>query len=303
TLVQIRDDVDDLNTYINLPWATRIALSQQFVEGMHILYSLRIVHADLNGQNLMVDMAQGSLTIIDLDGGAVAGTGQTPVVLGKPEPGWLAPEIMAELVRTTARQQVTVGIPVDLWSTACGVHYLLFGLAPFFFMAEQYQTAAYLQHHTWPALHGLNGIQTQNNHVFGYYERAYQQSPAQAQRLLTFAFQRGYLDTGQRPTAYQWLQELHAVAAQLPPAPRPPPPVPAPTPPPPVPARLTCTVCGEANTPDVVYCQHCLTRLGGERWCPHSPLPFAVPLRLLARFGKHRTPDRGRHCVVCGAAL
>jgi serine/threonine protein kinase len=81
-LNKILDDVNDLNAYINLSWANRIELCRQFVEGMHILYSLRIIHADLNGQNLMIDMAQGTLAIIDCDGGAVAGTGLTPVTIG-----------------------------------------------------------------------------------------------------------------------------------------------------------------------------------------------------------------------------
>lgn len=297
-LSQILDDVQDLNIYINLPWAKRIELCRQFVEGMHILYSLRIVHADLNGQNLMIDMTQATLAIIDLDGGTVAGTGLTPVTIGKLEPGWLAPEIMARLSQTTARQQIPVGIAVDLWSTACGVHHLLFGLAPFFFMAQQAQIAGYLARYTWPQLHGLQGIATQNTPVFGYYERVLQQSPAT--RLMEFAFQRGYLDPAQRPIAYQWLQEFGAAMAQTGLAPRPRPVALSPMPG----ALLVACPSGHDNDPDEVYCQQCGVQLCGDLWCPHSNgKPFVMPLSLLARFGRHQTPEKARYCTICGGVL
>lgn len=197
---------DDLNAYINLSWKQRIEFCRQFVEGMHVLYSLRVIHADLNGQHLMLDMSQRTLAILDLDGGAVAGTGTAPVVIGKWEPGWLAPQIMAALARTTARQPINVTIQADLWSVACGVHHLLFGLSPFFFLAQQPQIARYLATYQWPQLSGLDGLAIQNRHAFDYYKRAYQQSPAH--RLLEFSFRRGYLDPAQRPIAYQWLQEF-----------------------------------------------------------------------------------------------
>jgi len=299
TLHKILDDEKALNAYINLPWAKRIELCRQFVEGMHILYSLRIVHADLDGHNLMIDMAQGMLAIIDLDGGTVAGMGLTPATIGKWEPGWLAPEIMAKLVQTTAHQQIPVGIAVDLWATACGVHYLLFGMPPFFFMAQQAQVADYLARYTWPQLHGLQGIATQNMPVFGYYERASQQSPAR--RLMEFAFQRGYLDPAQRPTAYQWLQEFVAVMAQNGPAPRPRPVAPSPT----VGALvIACPVCGQDNDPDAVYCRYCAAQLCGDCWCPHSlHRRFVMPLSLLTRLGRHQTPEKARYCVVCGGML
>ncbi len=128
---------DELTDYINLPLEDRLTFCLHFVQGMHILYSLRLVHADINGQNLLVDTTNCTLTIIDLDGGALSSRGTAPVVIGKPEPGWLAPEIMAKLAHTTTRQQIEVGIQVDLWSIACGVHHLLFGLAPFLWQNNQ----------------------------------------------------------------------------------------------------------------------------------------------------------------------
>lgn len=295
---ELCSDVQALNRYINLPWPQRLELCRQFVEGMDVLYSLCIIHADLNGQNLMVDMARTTLTIIDLDGGAVAGTGLTPVTIGKLEPGWLAPEIMRQLAQTTQRQAIEVGITVDLWSIACGVHQLLFGLPPFFFMAKQEEIPTYLARHTWPDVQGLRGVQVHNQGVFGYYQRAYAACPPDVKRLLALTFQRGYLDPTQRATAYQLLQALPA--DYQPPPPSPPLPAPlAPPPPPPAPARVICPRCGAENPQVQLYCQDCATPLGRERLCPHSFI-FPLPLPGLARFGRHWMPEQARFCPVCG---
>src|SRR5205823_3571204 len=106
---------------------------------------LTIVHADLNSQNLMIDTTATKLSIIDLDGGAVARSGSIPIVIGKQnEPGWIAPEIFAQLLRTTRKQVMDVSITTDLWSISCGVHYLLFGLSPFFFVAKRPDIKNYL---------------------------------------------------------------------------------------------------------------------------------------------------------------
>ncbi len=303
-LSDIFSDVNAFNTYINLPWAQRLELCRQFVEGMDILYSLHLIHADLNGQNLLVDMVQTTLTIIDLDGGAVAGTGLTPVTIGKLEPGWLAPEIMRQLAQTTQRQVIPVGMAVDLWSMACGVHQLLFGLAPFFFMAQQEDIPAYLARYTWPHLKGLQGLSTHNHQAFGYYERVYAQSPAAIRRFLAFAFQKGYGDPAQRPTASQWLQECTAALTQHGPVSLPPAPPPAPPASPGVPSMIACPACGHDNSPTMLYCQYCAALLGAERLCPHSARKrFVLPLPGLARFGRHWTPETAQYCTVCGERL
>jgi hypothetical protein len=159
-------------------------------------------------------------------------------------------------------------------------------------------------------LRGLQGIATHNAPGFDYYERAHQQSPDSARRLLAFAFQRGYGNPTQRPTAYQWLQAFTAVLAQQGAAARPSPVVPPPAPGPaasrPVPrARpVVCPVCGKDNAADEVYCQHCAAQLCGDIWCPHSLRRhrLAIPL-LLARFGRHLTPEKARACPVCGGVL
>src|SRR5579872_1278888 len=111
------DSDTELEEYINLSLTLRLRFCLQFTEGMSLLYSLNIVHADLNGQNLLIDCASGQLCIIDLDGGVVARTGSDPIVMGKAAaPEWIAPEIIAQLSRTTQRQNINVDIAADFWS-------------------------------------------------------------------------------------------------------------------------------------------------------------------------------------------
>ena len=67
---------------------------------------------------------------------------------------------------------------------------------------------------------------------------------------------------------------------------------------------IACPVYGQDNDPDKVYCQHCAVQLCGDRWYPHSPhRRFIMPLPLLARLGRHQTPEKGWYCVVCGGTL
>lgn len=200
---------NDLEDYINLPLEARLNLCLQFAHGMHILYALTIIHADLNGQNIILDTANQRLAIIDLDGGAVAKAGSAPITVGKWEPGWLAPEILFQLLRTTRLQAVDVRITADLWSIACGVHHLFFGLSPFFFIAKQPDILKYLKSYRWPQLRGLKGIATANTNAFDYYEKQFN-GTRELGKSFRVSFQEGYLSPSRRIGAYQWMQAVRA---------------------------------------------------------------------------------------------
>jgi serine/threonine protein kinase len=195
---------EDINAYINLPLRTRLHLSLQFVEGMNVLYGCNIIHADLNGQNLMLNLEKKNLAIIDIDGGAVGKTADIPFAL-KFEPGWLAPEIDRQLVSSTRRAATVLDTRIDLWSIACGVHYLLFGLSPFFFAASQTEVDKYLERYSWPSLQGIEGIELQNAEAFDYFQRAYLEVP-DLHPLFQQSFQAGYSDPSARVSPDQWMR-------------------------------------------------------------------------------------------------
>jgi serine/threonine protein kinase len=204
---------EDINEYINLPLETRLLLCLQFVEGMNVLYGCGIIHTDLNAQNLILDLPRRRLAIIDLDGGAVANTASIPVAL-KFEPGWLAPEIDRQLVGSTRRAAAVLDTRIDLWSIACGIHHLLFGLSPFFFIANQPDVETYLKRHRWPSLKDLSEIEVQNTEAFDYFERAYAAVP-ELHPLLQQSFQNGYLDPSLRINPYHWMRVLHRMLLQV----------------------------------------------------------------------------------------
>jgi serine/threonine protein kinase len=198
--------VQDINAYINLPLETRLHLALQFVEGMNILYGCNIIHADLNGQNLMVDVERQRLSIIDIDGGAVGRAEDIPFAL-KFEPGWLAPEIDRQIVSSTHKASAVLDTRIDLWSIACGVHYLLFGLSPFFFATTQTDVENYLQRYTWPSLKGVEGVDLQNSDAFDYFERAHLEVP-DLRPLFQQSLQAGYADPSARVNPYPWMRVI-----------------------------------------------------------------------------------------------
>lgn len=192
----------DLDNFIRVPWSKKLSLCLQFTQALKVLYDLTIVHADINGENVLIDSDRRVLVLIDLDGGAVAKSGCAPTVKGKPDPQWLAPEIWDQW----EQQSVEVGMAADLWSIACGVHHLLFGLEPFFFIPEVPDRIDYLTHYRWPQLRGLH-IATNNHDAFDYYKQCFKRSGALGE-LFRVSFQEGYLDPSRRITAYQWMQVI-----------------------------------------------------------------------------------------------
>src|SRR5258708_5509750 len=197
--------------YVQLPLASRLTIASHFVDGMSALYALTIVHADLNGQNLLVDMRRCGLNIIDIDGGAVARNEQVPVVCGKPEPGWLAPEVWRQFGKSASQRQVTVALTADLWSIACGVHHLLFGVAPFFFMDAYSAIPSYLHRYKWPQLTGLGAIGTRNAFYFGRYQQMLGEVP-DLLALFRRCFQDGFEVPAQRLSPSHW---EHAITGEL----------------------------------------------------------------------------------------
>jgi serine/threonine protein kinase/lipoprotein NlpI len=206
SFAKILENKDERDFYVNLPLKQRLSFCYQFAEAMDILYSLTIVHADINAENLLLDINKGLLYVIDLDGGAVAKQGEVPVVIGKCDGIWLAPEIWKKLklFNQPSGSSINVNIQCDLWSLTCGIHYLLFGVEPFFFIDNQADVFKYLENYEWPQLRNLQGLQIVYENLFDYYERKFQEIPQSLQECLKHSIQKGYLDPKERLTPYTW---------------------------------------------------------------------------------------------------
>lgn len=201
-----KEDSKKLNFYINLPLKDRLHFCHQFVEGMSILYGLTIIHADINGSNLIIDFKRKMLAIIDVDGGTVAKTESKPITMGKfISPSWLAPEIFSQYNKD--RSNINVKITADLWSISCGIHYLLFGIPPFFFVFDRLDIPQYLKSHEWPKIRNIN-VKTHNESNFDYYERNYSKLPEIICKKFEISFREGYLDPNKRIVADEWLNVI-----------------------------------------------------------------------------------------------
>lgn len=192
----------ELQYYLKLSIKDRIKLCFQFTEGMNILYQLTIIHADINSKNLMIDIENKTLSIIDLDGGAVAERRQIPTVFGKPVTDfhWMAPEIFSQYKKG---EKIEVNISADEWSTACGIHYLLFGMSPYFFITKEYDIEKYLKTYKWPKWPYGNDIDTINEDWFRYYESVYKKVP-NLHEFLEHSFNKGYFKENNRISTAIW---------------------------------------------------------------------------------------------------
>lgn len=200
------EDGKKLNSYINLPLKDRLLFCHQFVEGMSILYGLTIIHADINGSNLIIDFKRKMLAIIDFDGGTVAKKESNPITWGKfISPSWVAPEIFSQYNKD--RHNINVKITADLWSISCGIHYLLFGIPPFFFIFDRLDIRKYLNTHEWPKLRNIN-VKTHNKSNFDYHEKNYSKLPEEIRKKLEISFREGYLDPNKRIVADEWLNVI-----------------------------------------------------------------------------------------------
>jgi serine/threonine protein kinase len=201
-------DESGFDGYLRVPLVNRLKLCHQFAEGMSLFYGLTMVHADLNCQNLMVDLKRPAITIIDPDGGFVARAGGMPSVLGKFEPGWMAPEIREAIVQKK-KGIAPVGVWTDGWAVAVGIHYLLFGISPFFFLEDSRSIRRYLSVCRWPEIRSVSGVSFRNHQAHAAYLQ-HMAKVSQLHGLFQAAFQHGYHQPRRRPNATSWIFRVDA---------------------------------------------------------------------------------------------
>lgn len=115
---------------------TRLRVAARLAEGVAALHRHGVVHADLTEPNVRVEMTTAKPVLLDVDGGGVLAsslgpayrTGLAPLVRGRPEPSFLAPELCLD-------GSALPSLASDRWSLAVLLHRLLFcGLDPYFFV-------------------------------------------------------------------------------------------------------------------------------------------------------------------------
>ncbi|HWW62902.1 MAG TPA: serine/threonine-protein kinase, partial [Thermoanaerobaculia bacterium] len=150
---KILDDDAQLATLQKLPLSAKMRIALELVAAFDFLKSkILFIHADIKAEALFLDLKGKHCAIIDFDGGALASSiNDSPTTFGTPQ-DWLAPEIARQLTTPGRTGKIKVNLSSDAWSVNVAIHYILFGVSPFFFLSEVSDRSmdAFLKKHQWP---------------------------------------------------------------------------------------------------------------------------------------------------------
>lgn len=197
--------------YASMDISKKIKICYSLAKGFRVLGEIYYVHADLNPQNLFVNLRTTEAAIIDFDSGAIMDNpNDTPTTIGKAFEGeWLASEILAELASQTGTvRKFRISLQTDTWSVAVAIHYLLFLRGPYFFLKLLSKSAVldYLANYRWfeaggKATHFDSKKQILYTNYKSYVETTL---PKPILEKLQSTFNEGYANTGRRTNFSQW---------------------------------------------------------------------------------------------------
>lgn len=208
-----------LNQYLRLSLNLRLQCALDLAEAFSILRDIQYIHADVNPLNLFVSFDDGHLIIIDYDSGAVVeNANDSPTTYGK-QNEWLAPEVVVQLIGNN--HVVRVDVFTDTWAVAVGIHYLLFGLFPFFFLNDFSSSIArkYLSRSRWPlADFNDKSFLQQERKRYKQYRDLYdhQVEIKELARGFEATFNEGLLKPDRRLSYVQWVQRIRPLVKPVP---------------------------------------------------------------------------------------
>ena len=112
--------------YCSLDLGKRVKLARSFAMGYAILEKLGFLHADVNTENVFINLETCEVLLIDFDAGVLRVNGdELPQTPGKPNE-FLAPEI-----KNAAGVDISkFNEAAELWSVGFMIHTLIFGVHP-----------------------------------------------------------------------------------------------------------------------------------------------------------------------------
>lgn len=202
----------------------RLQIACQIAVGVERLHDVRIIHADIAGPNIVIDLANMNAFIIDVDGGGVAGS-LAPRIRGHHDE-WIAPELQG-------KKPKPAGLASDRWSLAMVLHEVITGMPPFYFCHILAERTRYADN--WPPI--AEDVPSE----FGQQTRQHRETIERicdVAELFRRAFGRGQIKPRMRPTASEWVQCL---AKHLWVSPH---------------RGRECRSCGTISNPELIYCQN-----------------------------------------------
>jgi serine/threonine protein kinase len=201
----ILDGVDDQTTIFDaLPFLIKFQIAYWLVQGFELFNKISYVHADINPQNIFINMHSGELAMIDYDGGAIIEKADDETLaFGKLADGeWIAPEL--EISKTNT-------LLTDRWSVAVALHYLFFGRGPFFFLTETSITTLrnyLLKNRFYPVNLDDNDIGIYEHQYLVYNDIIKKNIPGFMHYEMVRTYQEGFFNPVKRTSYTTWLKLL-----------------------------------------------------------------------------------------------
>jgi len=198
-----------LREYATLSFDKRFLLVKQLCEALLELEKISFIHADINAQNILIDLQNLHLIIIDFDSGAItSGDNFIPATFGKLNE-WVAPEIREQMIVNS--KKIRVNIHSDRFSAIVGIHYLLFMQPPYCYIKEMSSTVMqqYLKKYGWS--NSPDSTEHYFTHSFPAYSKMVQylkHHRADFFRALEVSLNQGYFDKNSRVTYSQFLSKI-----------------------------------------------------------------------------------------------
>ena len=197
------------NKFYNLPLPHRLMMAYDLVEGFTHLEQMHFIYADLNPKNFFVNEQDGSLCLIDYEGGAV---NENPETFGKPGE-WLAPEIQEQLLHNNS-SFIKVDLNTDTWAVTIAVHFMLFNFHPLFFLKTRGKTEMreYFANNQWPYIQKSHpNFRADVSTSYDYYiHKLNSEIPEPLVAAFSETINNGFINPNKRLSYRQWLRIVKA---------------------------------------------------------------------------------------------
>lgn len=194
----------------------RLGMARQMIGAFNFLSNeLHFLHADIKAEALFVQPAIGSCALIDYDSGAfLQSLADQPTTIGTRQ-DWLAPEVLSQLSGVKTGSEVEVSLASDAWAINVGLHYLLTGLHPLFFLYEisERSVRAYLARFRWPEV-TPSFLYFRGAALAAYRQYLtllYSGVPQEILDRMRFSIERGYFVPLQRTSLGQWANTFRQI--------------------------------------------------------------------------------------------
>lgn len=197
----------------------RMIMASHLAKAFSVLEELNYIHADLKTEALFINLEKGECAIIDYDSGAVfESSNDEPTTWGAPN-DWVAPEIWEQQKNAKKGDVIKVDLFTDRWSVVVGIHYLILGVHPLFYLNELSPRAisSYKSSFEWPDINSSSPFFNQRNAKVYDAIRPFieKKIPDALKEIFSRAINYGYSNKMSRPKYKEWVDVL--LALQQPP--------------------------------------------------------------------------------------